>query len=51
MLCYVVSQTICITKYSENDLLSLLPLCNDLWFILGAFLRQYEDFQVAKEDY
>ena len=30
----------------------LLPLCNDLWFIvLGALLRQYKDFQVAKEDY
>jgi len=48
----VVSQTICITKYSENDLLFLLPLCNDLWFtVLGTLLRQYKDFQVAKEDY
>jgi len=52
LLCYVISQTVCITKYSENDLLFLLPLCNDLWFIiLGALLRQYKDFQVAKEDH
>jgi hypothetical protein len=52
MLFYVVSQTIHITKYFENDLLFLLPICNDLWFIvLGALLRQYKDFQVAKENY
>ena len=44
-----VSQTICITNYCENDLLFLLPLCNDLWFIvLGALLRQCNDFQVCK---
>jgi len=48
----VVSQTICINKYSENDLLFLLPLCNDLWsLILGTLLIEYKDFQVAKEDY
>ena len=48
-LCSAVSQTIRITKYSENDLLFLIPLCNDLWFIvLGTLLRQYKDFQVAK---
>jgi hypothetical protein len=41
-----------IDKYSENDLLFLLPLCNGLWFVvLGALLREYKDFQVAKEDY
>ena len=35
---------------SENDWLFLFPLCNDLWFIvLGTLLRQYEDFQIAKE--
>jgi len=39
LLCHVVSQTTCITKYSENDLLFLLLLHNDLWFIvLGALL-------------
>jgi len=43
-----VSQTICITKYSENDLLFLLPL---RFIVLGVLLRQYKDFQVAKEDY
>ena len=44
------SQTIRITKYYGNDLLFLLPLCNDLWFIvLGALLRQYKDFQAAKK--
>jgi len=47
-----VSQTICINKHFENDLLCLLPPRNDLWFVvLGALLRQYKDFQVAKEDY
>jgi len=45
-------QTIYITKYSENDLLFLFPLYNDLWFIvLRALLREYKDIQVAKEDY
>jgi len=42
----------CITKYSENDLLFLLPLCNELWLIvLGALLYQDKDFQVAKDVY
>jgi hypothetical protein len=37
---------------SENDLLFLLQLHNDLWFVvLGELPRQYKDFQVAKEDY
>jgi len=40
------------TKYSENDLLFILPLCNDLWFIVvRVLLRQYKNFQVSKEDY
>jgi hypothetical protein len=39
-------------KYLENDLLFLLPLCNDIWFaVLGDLPRWYKDFQVAKEDY
>jgi len=42
----------CINKYSENDFLFLLPLCNDLWLIVvGALLREYKNFQFAKEDY
>jgi hypothetical protein len=49
LLCYAASQTIFITKYYENDLLFLLLLCNDLWFIvLGAFIRQYKDFKFAE---
>jgi len=45
LLYNVVSQTTSSTKYSENDLLFLLPLCNDLQLIvLGALLRQYKDF-------
>jgi len=52
LLRYEVNQTICNNKYSENDILFLLPLCNDLWFaVLGELPRQYKDFQVAKEDY
>jgi len=54
MLHYVVKQTIYIITYTENDLLFLLPLCNDLWFIvLGALLRKYKEiqFQVAEKDY
>jgi hypothetical protein len=48
----VLSQTTYIYKCSENDLPFPLPLCNELWFIvLGKLLRQYKDFQVAKEDY
>jgi hypothetical protein len=46
---YAVSQTIRINIYSENDLLFLLPLCNDLWFIvLRALLRQYKYFQIIR---
>jgi len=42
LLCCVVHPTICITKYSENDLLFLRPFCTDLRFIvLGALLRQH----------
>jgi hypothetical protein len=38
--------------YSENDLLFLLPLCNDLWFsVLEALLIQYKGFEDAKEDF
>jgi len=49
---YAVSQTISVPKYSENDLLFLLPLCSDLCFIvLRALLRQHKGFQVAIEDY
>jgi len=52
LLCYAVSQTICINKHPENDLLFLPPLRNDLGsIILGALLRGYKDFEVAKEDY
>jgi len=39
-------------QYSENDLLFLLPLHNDLRSItLESLLRQCNDFWVAKEDY
>jgi hypothetical protein len=35
------SLTLCTTGYSQNDLLVLLPLSNELWFIvLGELLRQ-----------
>jgi hypothetical protein len=47
MLCYTASQIICVNKYSENDLLFLLPLS----VILGALFRQYEEYNVEKEDY
>ena len=50
LLCYVGSQTICITKYYENDLLFLLPLSNDLWFIvLGAFSDSIKIFRLQKK--
>jgi len=39
-------------KYFKNDLLFLLPLCNNLWLaVLGELPRQYKDFQVAKDDH
>jgi hypothetical protein len=38
--------------YLENDLLFLLPLHNDPWFVvLEELLRQYKDLQVTKENY
>jgi hypothetical protein len=52
LLCYEVSQNLRNNKYAEDDLLFLLSLCSDIWFVvLGKLPRQYKDFQVAKEDY
>ena len=44
--CYAVkSENPCITQYSENYLLFLFLLCDDLWFIIvGALIRQYKDY-------
>jgi len=49
LLCYVVSQTICITKYSENDLLFLRLFHNDLWFIVLGALRSIKIFRLQKK--
>ena len=52
LLCYEVNQPICNNKYVEDDLAFLLPLCNDLRFVvLGELPKQYKDSQAAKEDY
>ena len=50
LLCFVVSHTVRITKYYENDLLFLLPLCNDLWFIvLGHSSDRIKIFRLQKK--
>ena len=50
MLCYEFSKIICNNKYLENDLLFLLPLCNDLWFvILGYSPDSTKTFRLQKK--
>jgi hypothetical protein len=44
LLCHVVSQ--CITKYTENYLLYLLLLHNDIWFSVPGALLSLKIFRL-----